>query len=697
MPRRITLTVLLALLAAACSSDDGGPESDEASPGLIAAMQVSDRAAPEAWVERDGITSFVAPNFTAESDDAVEAALEYFTHFADAYGMSDPTDRLTVTSTVDTAAGTVVRFDQRLGGLPVFGGDLAVAVAAGTVTRVTGVIVPDADVAAPSLDAASAITAAVAVIPGDVADDPSLVVVSSTIDGIPGPPVPAWELVVAVLEDGVPIEHLVLIDGLDGSVLLVAALDLDAQNWDVYDAGNALDEDGESTLAKAELVFETRGGSTERHAEDDPTARAASDNIRATWEYFFATFGRDGHDDAGGLCRVYVHVGVEWRDATGNARCTLRFGDARPYAESIDVVAHEFTHAVTGQTAGLVYQGEPGALNEHYSDFFATMVDATDWAIFDIRDLSAPAVSSSDEFVYTDRDHGGVHTNSGIPNMAGYLVANDGAATHLGSGVTVQGIGRAKAAQVWYATLLSLSSTTGFGAWACATVATASDMVGGILDEDEAASVRDAMSAIGLIDETKPDPCSWFPGTVILGGSSGRPDGATTTTVGSSTTAPTTVPGACELVATWRLRDQAYLDQLTVLAEGNAGDFEYVSGEYRVDLRPDGTYVGIRDEWTIRVISDEGNLVFSIDGEDPGTWEADAGMLTIVDSGTGIAQISMWLEVDGQLVSLPFGGGSTVGSEPFSGSGTYTCVGDVLTVTIEMEAGPLTATFDRVR
>jgi Zn-dependent metalloprotease len=695
MPRRTALIVVLALLAAACSSDDAAPDPDEASAGLIAAMQGSDRAQPEAWVERDGITTFVAPNFAAASDDAAEAALEYFAHFADAYGMSDPADRLSVTGIVDTAAGTVVRLDQSLGGLPVFGGDLAVAVAASTVTRVTGVIVPDADVAAPSLDAASAITAAVEAIPGDVLDDPSLVVVSPAIDGIPGDPVPAWELVVAGLEDGVPIDHLVLIDALDGRVLLVAALDLDAQDWDVYDAGNAL-KDGKSTLAEAELVFETRSGSTERHAEDDPTARAARDNMRATWEYFFATFGRDGHDDAGGLCRLYVHVGVKWRNATGNAECILRFGDDRPYAESIDVVAHEFTHAVTGQTAGLVYRGEPGALNEHYSDFFAAMVDASDWALFDIRDLSAPAVASTDQFVYTDRDNGGVHTNSGIPNMAGFLVANDGTATHPDSGVTVQGIGRAKAAQVWYATLLSLNSTTGFGAWACATASTADAMVGDLLTREEADSVRDALIAIGLLDATEM-PCFWFTGTGILGGGGSGPDGATTTTVASSTTAPTTVPGACELVATWRLRDQEYLDQLAVLAEGNAGDFEYVSGEYRVDLRPDGTYVGIRDEWTIRVISEEGNLVFSIDGEDPGTWEADAEVLTLVDSGTGIAQISMWLEVGGQLVPLPFGGEATVGSEPFSGSGTYTCVGDVLTVTIELETGPLTATFDRMR
>ena len=31
---------------------------------------------------------------------------------------------------------------------------------------------------------------------------------------------------------------------------------------------------------------------------------------------------------------------------------------------TLDIVAHEFGHAVTGKTAGLIYQGESGALNE---------------------------------------------------------------------------------------------------------------------------------------------------------------------------------------------------------------------------------------------------------------------------------------------------------------------------------------------
>lgn len=40
-----------------------------------------------------------------------------------------------------------------------------------------------------------------------------------------------------------------------------------------------------------------------------------------------------------------------------------------------DVIAHEWTHAYTGSTHDLIYQWQPGALNEAYSDIFGEVVD----------------------------------------------------------------------------------------------------------------------------------------------------------------------------------------------------------------------------------------------------------------------------------------------------------------------------------
>jgi Zn-dependent metalloprotease len=42
---------------------------------------------------------------------------------------------------------------------------------------------------------------------------------------------------------------------------------------------------------------------------------------------------------------------------------------------SLDVVGHELTHGVTERSAGLIYQGESGALNESFSDIFGNLVE----------------------------------------------------------------------------------------------------------------------------------------------------------------------------------------------------------------------------------------------------------------------------------------------------------------------------------
>ena len=53
-------------------------------------------------------------------------------------------------------------------------------------------------------------------------------------------------------------------------------------------------------------------------------------------------------------------------------------GQATKYCNGVtsdDVVAHEWTHAVTEYTSDLIYQWQPGALNEAYSDIFGETID----------------------------------------------------------------------------------------------------------------------------------------------------------------------------------------------------------------------------------------------------------------------------------------------------------------------------------
>jgi len=185
---------------------------------------------------------------------------------------------------------------------------------------------------------------------------------------------------------------------------------------------------------------------------------------------------------------------------------------------AVDVIGHELTHAVTELEAGLVYEGQSGALNESVSDVFGSMVKQhqlgqgaaeADWLIGEglftpkvqgvaLRSMRAPGTAYDDPvlgkdpqpdhmsgFVETDDDNGGVHTNSGIPNHAFYL-----AATALG-GKAWEVAGRA-----WYDALRdpSLPTSADFATFATVTVRTARARFGG----DEAGAVGDGWAAVGV-------------------------------------------------------------------------------------------------------------------------------------------------------------------------------------------------------
>jgi Zn-dependent metalloprotease len=121
-------------------------------------------------------------------------------------------------------------------------------------------------------------------------------------------------------------------------------------------------------------------------------------------------------------------------------------GRLKSLASSLDVVAHELFHGVTGHTARLIYQGETGALNESYSDIFGTIISNRaepniakwDWLIGDgistgveaFRDMRDPTRFGQPKLMKDFKtlplkrkaDAGGVHINSGIHNFAAFNV-----------------------------------------------------------------------------------------------------------------------------------------------------------------------------------------------------------------------------------------------------------------------------------
>src|SRR5262249_36129750 len=112
-------------------------------------------------------------------------------------------------------------------------------------------------------------------------------------------------------------------------------------------------------------------------AEGDafPTASAEANELleatRETYQLYARAFGRDSFDAIGATLDGIVDRGDACPNASWNGVFTSFCGGTI----ADDVVGHEWSHAYTERTHGLIYQWQPGALNESYSDIFGEVVD----------------------------------------------------------------------------------------------------------------------------------------------------------------------------------------------------------------------------------------------------------------------------------------------------------------------------------
>ncbi|MCP3742534.1 M4 family metallopeptidase [Rossellomorea sp. BNER] len=236
-----------------------------------------------------------------------------------------------------------------------------------------------------------------------------------------------------------------------------------------------------------------------------------------TYDYYLETFNRNSYDGQGAPLKSTVHYGRSYNNAFWNGQ-QMVYGDGDgstflPLSGSLDVIAHELTHAVTDTTADLIYQNESGAINESMSDIFGTLVEFyannnPDWVLGE--DIYTPGTagdalrSLADPAKYNDPDHyskrytgtgdnGGVHTNSGIGNKAAYLLSEGG--THYG--VNVTGIGTVKTGDIYYRALTQyLTPTSTYSQLRSAAVQSATDLYGA--GSSEVASVNAAFDAVGV-------------------------------------------------------------------------------------------------------------------------------------------------------------------------------------------------------
>lgn len=276
------------------------------------------------------------------------------------------------------------------------------------------------------------------------------------------------------------------------------------------------------------------------NATNQKSAVDAHHAAKIAFDYYKDVHGRVGIDGSGGpafytaidgatgLISSRVHYSTNYNNAFWNGTSmTYGDGDGTTFSSltTLDIAGHELTHGVIERTAGLVYSGESGALNESIADVFGAMIErhargelANTWKIGEeaftpangtgdaLRHLDNPHAAANSGFTadddpdhYSERytgtaDNGGVHINSGIANKAFYLAAKGGT-HHKGGSMT--GIGADAAAKIWYRALTTrMTSSTNFAGARAATLDAAAALYGSGSAQYKA--VCDAWALVGV-------------------------------------------------------------------------------------------------------------------------------------------------------------------------------------------------------
>ncbi|AXK72435.1 M4 family peptidase [Lysobacter sp. TY2-98] len=313
--------------------------------------------------------------------------------------------------------------------------------------------------------------------------------------------------------------------------------------------GTTLDNHNGSTSSTTGTIFSDADNLWGNGATSD-RATAAVDahyGVAATWDYYKTTFGRNGIKNDGKGAKSLVHVGTNWVNASWDDSCfCMRYGDGdgstyRPLV-ALDVAGHEMTHGVTSAVNGLAYSRDAGGLNEASSDIMGTMVE------FSVANPNDPGDYLIGEEIYNSnpdntkalrrmfkQDMDGAsyvcyprnrrfnffddpHYTSGVANRFFYLLA-EGAVVPAGFGAGtsynltpanlvcngdtgIVGIGRTKAAAIWYRAMdIYFTSSSTYAQARTSTLNAAKDLYG--LNSPEYNAVNRAWAGANVTSSTR--------------------------------------------------------------------------------------------------------------------------------------------------------------------------------------------------
>lgn len=376
----LSLVLALGFPISAGAAPGGGPKQID--PSLV--KKLKDSARGSVTISIDQATEFASFIQAGRNGDLLPSergqpqrkAKGFLKQYGGILGVADVDSDLVQTgASTDKLGATHVTYEQRYRGLPVYGGMLKVHVdAAGDLTAVNGTIVPAIELATnPRLNAKQAKARAIAAVVADPpvgGDDAPAKLKAGKLDAestqllvyrtglVKGEAGGTNELVYeVVVTNGANVRDAVFVHAITGKVI---------NRYTLVD--NALFR---------RLFEQNTGNQVWMEGQAFPgTLNQDQQNIvnfsGHSYNHFFNAFGRDSYDGLGAELRSVNNdpsiacPNANWNGATTNY-CNGVTSD--------DVVAHEWGHAYTQYTHDLIYQWQPGALNESYSDIWGETVD----------------------------------------------------------------------------------------------------------------------------------------------------------------------------------------------------------------------------------------------------------------------------------------------------------------------------------
>jgi Zn-dependent metalloprotease len=406
-----------------------------------------------------------------------EAAAAFLERYGVLFGINNPGKDLAIKKKVTDKGKQFIRYQQHFSGLPVIGGELVVQVDGSSIVSVGGKASNIVELATqatilPEQARETALKMVVARYPGaggrlETTEpvlsiyNPALLGHTADTDSL------VWKLEVNAV-DAAPVNVLVLVDALNGTVLLHFNQIDYAKSRKVYDNNNIRSDSLPGTnLQRLE------GSSPSTVSE----VNAVYDYLGDTYDFFSTYHGRDSVDNQG-------------LPLVGTVRfCSTDSLDSCPYDNAFwsstkkqmvcgqgqctdDTVGHEITHGIIDNEAQLYYYMQSGAINESLADVWGEFIDQVNgkgndapsqkWLFSEdsgtIRNMSnPPAYGDPDRmrsslYFCGSGDNGGVHYNSGVNNKAAFLMTDGGTF----NGKTVTGLGITKVAKIYYEALTRL-------------------------------------------------------------------------------------------------------------------------------------------------------------------------------------------------------------------------------------------------